>query len=270
MRKSLPNYAERLDALHRALERDFQRLLEHIPLRGDELILDAGCGDGFFTSLLAERITTGEVVALDSSKLYLKEVEDRLDEEIEEGTVTPAQGDVLSLPFDDASFDVVFSAHSMQSYPSVEIALREFHRVLKEGATLAILESDNLHSLILPWAPEFELELREAEQSMFRENAHALGAYFPRRAWTALEEAGFEPVTRENVLIERTGTSDDALERYIRLYLEDISERLGERLSTEMLRQAERYAEPDSDQYLPRQKGFYFASLQSLFLAHGR
>ena len=42
-------------------------VLDRLPLRGDETVLDAGCGSGRVTELLAERLPRGRVVALDGS-----------------------------------------------------------------------------------------------------------------------------------------------------------------------------------------------------------
>ena len=40
-----------------------ERVLERLPLRGDETVLDAGCGSGRVTQLLLERLPRGHVVA---------------------------------------------------------------------------------------------------------------------------------------------------------------------------------------------------------------
>jgi trans-aconitate 2-methyltransferase len=42
-------------------------VLERLPLQGDERVLDAGCGSGRVTELLAERLPDGRVIALDGS-----------------------------------------------------------------------------------------------------------------------------------------------------------------------------------------------------------
>jgi trans-aconitate 2-methyltransferase len=44
-----------------------QAVLERLPLRGDETVLDAGCGSGRVTALLLERLPAGRVVAVDSA-----------------------------------------------------------------------------------------------------------------------------------------------------------------------------------------------------------
>ena len=53
-------------------------MLARLPLRGDERVLDAGCGSGRVTELLAERLPHGSVVALDGSASMLAAARRRL------------------------------------------------------------------------------------------------------------------------------------------------------------------------------------------------
>lgn len=53
-------------------------VLDRLPLNGDETVLDAGCGTGRVTELLAERLPLGRVVALDRSAAMLEEARRRL------------------------------------------------------------------------------------------------------------------------------------------------------------------------------------------------
>jgi trans-aconitate 2-methyltransferase len=53
-------------------------VLERLPLRGDERVLDAGCGSGRVTERLAERLPAGRVVALDGSPSMIDAARDRL------------------------------------------------------------------------------------------------------------------------------------------------------------------------------------------------
>jgi trans-aconitate 2-methyltransferase len=53
-------------------------VLERLPLRGDETVLDAGCGSGRVTEQLAEVLPRGRVIALDGSPAMLGEARSRL------------------------------------------------------------------------------------------------------------------------------------------------------------------------------------------------
>jgi len=53
-------------------------VLDRMPLRGDEAVLDAGCGTGRVTELLVDRLPGGRVVALDASPSMIEEARGRL------------------------------------------------------------------------------------------------------------------------------------------------------------------------------------------------
>jgi SAM-dependent methyltransferase len=50
------------------------------------------------------------------------------------------QGDATNLPFDDASFDVVWTEHVAMNIPDKHRLYKEMHRVLRPGGTLAIYD----------------------------------------------------------------------------------------------------------------------------------
>jgi trans-aconitate 2-methyltransferase len=53
-------------------------VLDRLPLDGDERVLDAGCGSGRVTELLADRLPRGRVIALDGSPSMIDAARDRL------------------------------------------------------------------------------------------------------------------------------------------------------------------------------------------------
>ena len=266
MKDALPNYAERLTALHLALEEDFRGIVGRLPWRGHESVVDAGCGDGFFTGLLAERLPAGVAVGLDASPAFLTVAEERLHPLIDAGRVRLVEGNVERLPFDDATVDGVWSAHSMQSYPDLSHALREFRRVLRVGSTLAILETDNVHSIMLSWPPDLELAVRQAEHREIGDEDSYIGTYFPRFAQRLLREAGFTQLTREYQLIHRQNAGEP-LERYVELYLKYLLEQTGPHLSAAARTRLAKLADRTSSTFLARQENFFFGSLQVLLTA---
>jgi trans-aconitate 2-methyltransferase len=54
-------------------------VLERLPLRGNEVVLDAGCGSGRVTELLVERLPQGRVIALDGSPAMIGQARARLE-----------------------------------------------------------------------------------------------------------------------------------------------------------------------------------------------
>lgn len=267
MEQGLPRYAKRLDALHRALEADFREIIGRLPLTGSEYVVDAGCGDGFFTSLLAERLPAGRVAGLDSSSAFLEAAESRLERDAGHGTVQFIQGSVTELPLGDQTVDVLFSAHSMQSYPDIPRTLREFQRVLRPGGLLAVLETDNIHSIMLSWPPDLELAVRAAEHQEIGDEDSYIGTYFPRFAPRLLGEAQFKDFRREYVFIHRQRPADEWLERYVTLYLKYLLHETESRLTTAQRSRMAELIDAASPHYLPRQENFFFGSLQTLITA---
>jgi ubiquinone/menaquinone biosynthesis C-methylase UbiE len=107
--------------------------------RGTESLLDVGCGNGGVAALLRERV--GEVVAVD--------VEPSSDWRDQAGLMFQvANGE--SLPFDDASFDLVHSKDSLHHMDTPERALAEYRRVLKQGGTALIVEGNRYNPIFYP------------------------------------------------------------------------------------------------------------------------
>ena len=54
------------------------RVLDRLPLDGDEIVLDAGCGSGRVTELLLERLPEGRVIAVDQAESMVEHARERL------------------------------------------------------------------------------------------------------------------------------------------------------------------------------------------------
>jgi trans-aconitate 2-methyltransferase len=71
------------DRISAPIERVGREVLERLPLRGDETVLDAGCGSGRVTQALLERLPRGHVIGVDGSQQMIDAARARLGEEVD-------------------------------------------------------------------------------------------------------------------------------------------------------------------------------------------
>jgi malonyl-CoA O-methyltransferase len=113
-------------------------------------ILDLGAGTGMFTSALMKRYRKADVVALDIAKPMLHRVKQRAGWLRKPGCVC---ADSESLPFNDDSFDFIFSNLMLQWCTDLEAAFKELRRVLSPGGLLMFTTfgPDTLMELRASW-----------------------------------------------------------------------------------------------------------------------
>ena len=121
------------------------RLLGGLALRGDETVLDVGCGRGLLLIGAAKRLTTGKAVGVDiwnAEDLSGNRPDATLENARLEGVaerVEVKDGDARRLPFADGAFDVVVTKdalHNIYNGAERDTAVREIARVLRPGCRL--------------------------------------------------------------------------------------------------------------------------------------
>jgi SAM-dependent methyltransferase len=125
-----------------------KRILNSIPWRGDEIVLDVGCGRGLWLILAAKHLTSGKAIGIDVWNRRLQSGNNprkTLDAARVEGVadrVEVRDGDARNLTFDDKTFDLVVSSLVLHHLPPAERrkALSEICRVLKSGGQIIVLE----------------------------------------------------------------------------------------------------------------------------------
>ncbi len=110
------------------------RVLSRLPLRGDETVLDAGCGTGRVTAELLNLLPRGQVVASDISGNMLRTAREHLRPRFGDRIAFVA-ADSQFLPFDRA-FDGVFSTASFHWVRNHDRLFRSVFQVLKPGGWL--------------------------------------------------------------------------------------------------------------------------------------
>ena len=124
-------------------------LLAH--LRAGMDLLDVGCGPASITADLAARVAPGRVVALDAAAGALEAARATLRERGLSEQVEVTSGDVMALPFEDASFDVVHAHQVLQHLADPVGALAEMRRLTRPGGMVAV--RDAVYSA-MTWFPE--------------------------------------------------------------------------------------------------------------------
>jgi demethylmenaquinone methyltransferase / 2-methoxy-6-polyprenyl-1,4-benzoquinol methylase len=114
------------------LDRRWRRITVAEVVRPGDRVLDACCGTGDLAVAALRR--GARVSGLDFSERMLERARRK------EPAVEWVRGDVLALPFDDASFDAVTVGFGVRNVDDLEAGLRELRRVLRPGGRLGVLE----------------------------------------------------------------------------------------------------------------------------------
>ena len=135
------------DAMNRVmtagLDRRWRRVTVEQVVRNGDRVLDACCGTGDLA--IAARARGANVVGLDFSEAMLERAGAKSTE------IEWVRGDVLALPFDDASFDAVTVGFGVRNVDDLDAGLRELRRVLRPGGRLGILEITRPRGVVAPF-----------------------------------------------------------------------------------------------------------------------
>lgn len=125
------------DSLQQAMARTNEIMASRAGLARGASVLDVGCGYGATARFLAAAHGCG-VVGINISEKELDLARRRADEEGLADQVTFRYGDFHSVPFPDASFDVVWSQEAFLHGVAKQTILEECHRVLRPSGRLVI------------------------------------------------------------------------------------------------------------------------------------
>ncbi|WP_349958240.1 class I SAM-dependent methyltransferase [Rhizobium sp. ZPR3] len=116
----------------------FPWVVQQLPLKSGDRILDIGCGPGWFwTATTASLPENLNLTLADLSPGMVQEAVERC-KALSFAGVTGERADAAALPFADGSFDVVIAMHMFYHLPDPFKAIAEMHRVLKPGGYLAV------------------------------------------------------------------------------------------------------------------------------------
>ena len=115
------------------LDQRWRRLTVRRVVSAGDRVLDACCGTGDL-AVAAREAGAADVVGLDFSEAMLERARRK------EPAIEWIQGDLLELPFEDASFDAATVGFGVRNVDDLERGLAELRRVLKPGGRDGVLE----------------------------------------------------------------------------------------------------------------------------------
>jgi trans-aconitate 2-methyltransferase len=219
------------------------RVVERVPLAGDEDVLDAGCGTGRVTRLLAERVPDGTVLGVDGSHQMAEEARARLADLSPRVRVMQADLTALALP---DPVDAIVSTATFHWILDHDALFRRLFAALRPGGVL-VAQCGGEGNIARTLAAADEVAARDPYA------AHLAG--MPRTWYFAGPEATEARLARAGFVEARAGleeadtpfpTIDEAAEFLATVVLRHHLERLPEELRGPYAREvAERRAADD-------------------------
>ncbi|MGA2919428.1 methyltransferase domain-containing protein [Methanoregula sp.] len=105
-------------------------------------VLEAGCGIGAQTLILARNSPDALITSVDISAESLKRAEEMIRKDGIRN-VTFRQGDIFRLPFEKGSFDHIFVCFVLEHLAEPRRALEQLRPLLKDDGTLTVIEGDH-------------------------------------------------------------------------------------------------------------------------------
>jgi len=117
-----------------------RRFFDILNLNSQSKVLDVGCGPGFVAREVYNAYKPQELYGVD---LDPKLVEIGVSENSDSKAMKFSQGSIYQLPFEDNTFDAVYSRFVLQHLEKPDLAISEVYRVTKKGGTILIEDIDD-------------------------------------------------------------------------------------------------------------------------------
>jgi ubiquinone/menaquinone biosynthesis C-methylase UbiE len=163
--------------------------LRFVPVPPQARILDAGCGSGSMTRLLASTHRDAHVVGIDLRADYISYASERASQEGLHN-IEFQQGNVFDLPFAGSTFDVVWSKYVLQWVKAPQLAIGEFRRVTKRGGVVVCANFDGFAVTHWPEDPTLQPKLEHVFP-------HLVDPFIGRKMPPMFIDAGFANINVE-------------------------------------------------------------------------
>jgi SAM-dependent methyltransferase len=256
LKDELPSYWSMLKAYHRAREGLYRAIIADCRLPSDALVLDAACGDAFYSRLLAAELgPRARIVAADSNVAMFRSFSSP------RTGVEACLTDVECAGLRPGSFDVVWMCRSMHSVTEPQQRITALAALLRKGGRLIVVENDLDHCPILGWPEDFEARVQQAVDR-FLQHRCSTGASIDRYhasrhlpAWLA--RAGLRHITLLTYPVEDVVPLPNDVETYWRVWMNFRGNLIRPFLSDTDWHAYCSAFDPNGRDYVLRRAGFY-------------
>jgi trans-aconitate 2-methyltransferase len=209
-----------------------RELLGKLELRGDERVLDIGCGDGKLTAEIARLLPGGHAVGIDSSPEMIEFAREGFPGETHPNLSWEVM-DARALDF-DGEFDVVFSNAVLHWISDQPLVLKGVERSLKPGGTVLFQmggrgNAARVIQVLVSMLP------REEWGRYFHDFSLPYRFCAPEEYGQWLREAGLQPVRVELVPKDMTHDGPVGLASWIRTTWLPFTQRIPEELRDDFI-----------------------------------
>jgi len=176
------------------------------------LVLEAGCGVGSQTKIIAPMSPGASFVSIDLSSTSIEKAKAAISRD-NIGNVQFQLADIFELPFEDGHFDHVFVCFVLEHLARPMDALSELKRVLKTNGTITIIEGDHGSTY---FHPDSENARKAVEAQVNLQKKKGGNANIGRQLYPILSAAGFNNIKVSPRQIYVDDSKPELLEGFIR------------------------------------------------------
>ena len=183
--------ATRLELQALAMEPLIRQELQVLNLQKGMKILDAGCGTGAISRMIAEEVGPGTVYGVDMDTLFLEEAVKTANQK-GISNIQFQEGNICNLDFKDGFFDATYCRLVLMHVNDPIETVQELGRVTKSNGIVGISDIDDGTFVTYPDIPHFHHLFRQ-----FGKNAKSKGMdrYIGRQLYFILNKAGLKDIT---------------------------------------------------------------------------
>jgi demethylmenaquinone methyltransferase/2-methoxy-6-polyprenyl-1,4-benzoquinol methylase len=262
----METYLEKLVLSNPLRDPVIRQAIRALGLPGGSRGLDAGCGTGDHTLLLAEAVGPGgHVTGLDLSAELVVHAKGLAERSDHSGQVSFRQGNVNELPFDDDTFDWAWSVDCVghRTVGEPQSGLRELARVVRPAGLVTILGYTS--QMLLPGFPLLEARLNATASAM---NFLAKGLKpeeIFQRALGWFRDAGLTEPTARTVVGTVHAPLDDAIRRALISLFGMLWGEMQSKMAQADREEYRRLADPESSSFILDSPDYYAFFTYSLF-----